>query len=172
MKGMIYLYKRTIINRIKKALKKPMTYVAIIFIALYAAMVSFGIYVSVKDANIASPENLVTILSATILVILPGNIISYARRKGLLFRPAETHFVFSSPVSPKMALMFTAVKSFSVNIIIGIVIFLLGVFCFEAGILQMAVYFLFFVVFETILESSIIIFCYGNERLHEKFSKD
>lgn len=171
MKGMIYLYRRTIINRIKKALKRPMTYVAVVFIIAYAAMISFSVYVSAKEADIASPENLVTLLSITILVMLPGNIISYARRKGLLFRPAETHFIFSSPVSPKMALMFTAVKSFSGNIILGIIIAVAGVFCFGAGILQMTVYFMFFVVFETILESSIIIFCYGNERLHEKFFK-
>ena len=34
MKSFVYLYKRTIINRIRKALKRPVTYVAIVFFVL------------------------------------------------------------------------------------------------------------------------------------------
>lgn len=171
MKGLIYLYQRTIANQVKRALKKPKTYAGLIFIILYVVMIYYSFSIMIKEAHLASPENLVTVLAGIILVILPSNIISYGKRRGLLFRPAEAHFVFSSPVSPKMVLMFAGVKSFTVNILAGIAIFVFGIYWFHAGILQMAVYFLFFVVFETILESSLIIFCYGNERLHEKFFK-
>ncbi len=38
MKGLIYLYKRTIINRIRKALKRPVTYFMAVFILLYLFM--------------------------------------------------------------------------------------------------------------------------------------
>ena len=68
-----------------------------------------------------------------------------------------------------MVLMFAGVKSFAINILIGLVIAILGVAWFEAGILQAGMYFLFFVVFESILEASAIIFCYGNERLPARF---
>lgn len=171
MKGLIYLYQRTILNRIKKALKRPMTYVALIFIILYVVMIFWSFNMIIKESNLATPENLVTVLACIVLMILPSNIISYSKRRGLLFRPSEVHFVFQSPVSPKTILMFAGVKSFSLNILFGIAIFVFGIYWFQAGILQMVVYFLFFVVFESILEASIIIFCYGNEKLHEKFFK-
>ncbi len=171
MKGLIYLYQRTLANKIKKSLKQPKTYLVLIFIILYIAMIFFSFNMLIKEEKFGTVENLVTILAGIILFLLPSNFISYAKRRGLLFRPSETHFVFVSPVSPKMALMFAAVKSFSLNLLIGIVIFILGIIWFDAGVLQMLVYFLFFVVFESILEASIIIFCYGNERLHERFFK-
>lgn len=171
MKGLIYLYQRTIANRIKKALKRPVTYIMGIFILFYIVMVYNSFNMMIEDGSFNSPDNLVTILSITIFWLFPANLISYARRRGLLFRPSEVHFVFSSPVSPKMVLMFAGVKSFSINIILGFVIVAAGLMWFEAGIGQVLVYFLFFVVFESILEASAIIFCYGNERLSEKFFK-
>jgi hypothetical protein len=171
MKGLLYLYQRTIINRIKKALKRPVTYIMGIFLLLYIVMIYNSFHMMIQEENFGSTENLVTILSMVIFWLIPANLISYARRRGLLFRPSEVHFVFSSPVSPKMVLMFAGVKSFAINIIIGIVIVAAGVMWFGAGIWQGLAYFLFFVVFESILEASAIIFCYGNERFSEKFFK-
>lgn len=171
MKGLFYLYKKTIANRIKKAMHRPAAYAMVIFIVLYAVMLYFSFQTMIVQANLASPENLVTVLSCMVLLLIPSNVISYAKRRGLLFRPAEVHFVFSAPVSPKMVLMFTGVKSFAMNIAVGIVICIMSKLWFHAGILQTLVYFLFFVVFESILEASIIIFCYGNERFSETFFK-
>ena len=169
MNGLIYLYKRTIINRIKKALKRPVTYFVTVFILLYVVMIYNSFNMMIQEGNFNSAGNLVTILSMIIFFLIPGNLISYAKRKGLLFRPSEVHFVFSSPVSPKMVLMFAGVKSFSVNILVGLAIAVAGALWFEASPLQALLYFLFFVVFESILEASCIIFCYGNEKLPEKF---
>ncbi len=169
MKGLIYLYKRTIINRIRKALKRPVTYFMAVFILLYLFMIYNSFDVMMRDENFNSPQNLVTMLSMIIFFLIPGNLISYAKRKGLLFRPSEVHFVFSAPVSPKMVLMFAGIKSFAVNVLVGLAIVLAGIMWFEASLLQVVVYFLFFVVFESILEASCIIFCYGNEKLPKKF---
>ena len=171
MQGLIYLYQRTIVNRIKKAVKKPTTYVGLVFVVFYVVMIFWSFQMIINDAKIATPENMVTVLSCIILLILPGNVISYSKRHGLLFRPSEVHFVFQSPVSPKTILMFAGIKSFAGNLLIGIAIFVFGICWFHAGVGQMLLYFLFFEVFETILEASIIIFCYGNEKLHEKFFK-
>ena len=171
MKGFIYLYQRTIINRVKRAAKRPTTYIMLAFIGVYLVMMYEGFRMMIAEGNLGSPETLVTILSGIILMLIPGNIISYSKRKGLIFRPSEGHFVFSSPVSPKMVLMFAGVKSFAVNILIGLIVAILGVLWFHVSILQAIVYFLFFAVFESILEASLIIFCYGNERFSEKFFK-
>lgn len=171
MRGLVYLYQRTIINRIKFALKRPVSYIMGAFIVFYAVMMFFSFQTMVEEGRLGSVENMVTIISGIILLLIPGNIIAYSKRKGLIFRPSEVHFVFSAPVSPKMVLMFAGVKSFAVNILIGIIIAVLGVLWFEVGILQALAFFIFFAVFESILEASLIIFCYGNERLGEKFFK-
>ncbi|MCI9080812.1 MAG: hypothetical protein HFI70_00555 [Lachnospiraceae bacterium] len=171
MRGLVYLYQRTIINRIRFALKRPVSYIMGAFIVFYAVMMFFSFQTMVEEGRLGSVENMVTIISGIILLLIPGNIIAYSKRKGLIFRPSEVHFVFSAPVSPKMVLMFAGVKSFAVNILIGIIIAVLGVLWFEVGILQALAFFIFFAVFESILEASLIIFCYGNERLGEKFFK-
>lgn len=171
MRGLIYLYQRTILNRIKYALKRPVSYIMGAFILFYVVMMFYSFQMMIDEGKIGSPESVVTILSGIILLLIPGNVIAYSRRKGLIFRPSEVHFVFSAPVSPKMVLMFAGVKSFAVNILLGIVIAVLGVLWFNIGILQALAFFIFFAVLESILEASMIIFCYGNERFGEKFFK-
>ena len=113
MRGLIYLYKRTIINNIKRALKRPVTYIWLVFVVGYLLLMGIGFGTMIEEGNFGTPENIVAILSIIIFAMIPGNIISYSRRKGLLFRPSEVHFVFSAPVSPKMVLMFEGVKSFA-----------------------------------------------------------
>ena len=171
MKGFAYLYKRTIINRIKKALKRPLTYPFLLFILFYIVMIFGSFHMMVSEGDFRSSENIVTILSIMVFWLIPGNLISYAKRKGLLFRPSEVHFVFPAPVSPKMVLMFAGVKSFAVNALIGLAIAVAGVLLFDAGVFRMVMYFLFFSVVESFLEASAIIFCYGNERFSERFFK-
>ncbi|MEG0962172.1 MAG: putative ABC exporter domain-containing protein [Lachnospiraceae bacterium] len=171
MSSFLYLYQRTIVNRIKKSLKRPITYVAIPFIAFYLIMIGSILYKLLQDDSINTPETLVTVLSILIFLMIPSNIIGYAKRKGLLFRPSEIHFVLPSPVSPKMVLMFAGMKSFAMNLLVGITILICGIFLFQIAVWKMLLYFLLFTVFETILEASIIIFCYGNERLSETFFK-
>ena len=171
MRGLIYLYRRTVINNIKRALKRPVTYIWLVFGAGYLLLMGVGIGTMIEEGNFGTPENIVAALSIIIFAMIPGNIISYSKRKGLLFRPSEVHFVFSAPVSPKIVLMFEGVKSFIGNIVIGILIVVFGGLWFHISAWQLVVYFLFFVVFESILEAAIIIFCFGNEYFGEKFFK-
>ncbi|MEY8391882.1 putative ABC exporter domain-containing protein [Lachnospiraceae bacterium 45-W7] len=171
MRGLIYLYQRTIINRVKYALKRPVSYIMGAFLLFYIVMMFFSFQMMIEEGQSGSAENVVTILSGIILLLIPGNIIAYSKRKGLIFRPSEVHFVFSAPVSPKMVLMFAGVKSFAVNILIGVIVAVLGIMWFHVGVLQALGFFVFFAVFESILEASLIIFCYGNERFGEKFFK-
>ena len=150
MKGLAYLYQRTILNRVKKALKRPAAYLMAVFILLYVLLIWNSINTMMADGDFNSTENYVTILSILVYLLIPANLISYARRRGLLFRPSEVHFVFSSPVSPKKVLMFAGVKSFSVNILIGTVIAVAGAIWFEASMLQAFMFFLFLLVFRSV----------------------
>ena len=81
MKGFVYLYQRTIINRIKKALKRPVTYLMGIFVLLYIVMIYKSFDMMIQEGDFNSPNNMVTILSMIIYWLIPGNLISYAKRK-------------------------------------------------------------------------------------------
>ena len=134
MRGLIYIYQRTIANNIKRALKRPVTYLWLAFGAAYMGMVFFGFQSMIQEGDFGTPENIVAVLSIIIFAMIPGNIISYSKRKGLLFRPSEVHFVFSAPVSPKMVLMFEGAKSFLGNLVIGVLIVICGGLWFHIAI--------------------------------------
>ena len=85
MKGLAYLYQRTILNRVKKALKRPAAYLMAVFILLYVLLIWNSINTMMADGDFNSTENYVTILSILVYLLIPANLISYARRRGLLF---------------------------------------------------------------------------------------
>lgn len=171
MEGLIYLYKTTIKNRIIKALKRPLTYGFLILIAWYAFSVVFGLGQLIKLFQMDKPEGFAAMLTLIMFYLIPGNMISYAKRKGLLFRPSEVQFVFTAPVKPKQVLLFAQVKGIVLGIFLGICMILLGVIYCNIPVYLMIAYFLFTVIIENILEASIMIILYGNESIPEKLIK-
>lgn len=63
MKALFYMTKRSMVNQIKKALKKPVTYLILCVVMVY--IFAFGsLFISWKEAGIfTSPRSLVTILT-------------------------------------------------------------------------------------------------------------
>ena len=171
MKSFVYLYKTILKNRIKKALKKPVTYIFVAFALLYVISIGSSLGTLVTEFHLDSPEKLAALLSILVFFILPANFISYSRRKGLLFKPADVHFTFPAPVSPKMVILFTGMKNLAVNVVLALFVAAMGMIYFRTGILQMLIYVVYYLVFENILEGSIMVLCYGNERLPAGFFK-
>jgi len=171
MSGLIYIYKRTFINRLKKALRKPVTYVYLAFGIIYLLMMFSGFGTMFSAWNLASPQGLVTILSVSVLFFLPTNMITYAKRKGLLFRPSDVHFVFTSPVQPKLVLLYVQVKQFLISFLASGLFTWVGVSYFKIAVWKMILYFLLSFVVENVLETSLMIFLYGNERFSERTVK-
>lgn len=171
MNSLMYLYQRTIANRVKKALKRPMTYVAVIGIALYLIMVFWAFGMMAEDFGATNADNLAAILSILVFVVMPADIISYSKRKGLIFRPAEVHFVFPSPENPKRVLLFASIKNYLIMAAFGLAATIFGILYFEIEPWRMLLFFLFFAVLENILEGSMIIICYGNQTLPRGFFK-
>ncbi|RDU23276.1 putative ABC exporter domain-containing protein [Anaerosacchariphilus polymeriproducens] len=171
MNGFVYLYKTTLKNRTIKALKKPVTYVYLIFIGWYLFSMVFGMGSLLKSLHFDEPEGFAAALTILMFAIIPANMISYTKRKGLLFRPSEVQFVFTAPVTPKQVLLFAQVKSIALGILLGIwLVFLGSIYC-HIPLWRMLLYFLFSVMIENVLEASIMISLYGNETISEKIIK-
>ncbi len=75
------------------------------------------------------------------LFFLPSNIVTYAKRKGLLFRPSDVHFVFTSPVSPKLVLLYAQVKQYLLNLLMVLLFVIAGIALFHIPVWKMLVYF-------------------------------
>lgn len=167
--SLLYLYKQTAKNRIKKALKRPVTYFAIVGIGLYAVMIINVFGDMANDFGLNTGQDIATILSMLMFFLVPADFISYAKRKGLLFRPSDTHFVFVAPERPKSVILYAGVKSFFMTIFAGTLLTIFGIVYFAIAPWKMLLYFLFMVVLENILEGCIMVICYSNETIPDRF---
>ncbi|WP_099467909.1 putative ABC exporter domain-containing protein [Konateibacter massiliensis] len=168
MRGLFYLLEKTTKNKIKKALRKPWTYFWVVFAIAYIVMVVGSFQPLITQFNLGNPEGFTLAVSLSVFFLLPTNIITYAKRKGLIFKQSEVHFVFPSPVNPKAVLIYAKTKQILLSLLINLVIVWAGVVYFKLSILQIVLYFVLAFIVETILETSITILLYGNETLSEK----
>lgn len=166
--AIFYLYQTTFKNRVKKALKKPITYLYIAFIVFYLILVFVSFNSIFKEIPVVSDSLLAAFFTVLGFVFIPSNLISYAKRKGLVFRSSDIHFMFPSPIGPKRVLFYAHVRMILMGLIMNIIVSVGGVIWFDMPLWKMFVYFLFSCVAENILEASMMILCYGNERLNRK----
>lgn len=171
MSSFLYLYRRILVNRIKKALKKPVAYIFAIFIIFYIVMIAGSFGTMIEEFHVDNAESMGVILSILIFFLLPSNFISYSRRKGLLFRKSDIHFMFPAPVNPKMIIVFKGILNLLLNFLLAVFIGAMGIIYFQAGVGRMILYVVLYLVFENVLEASTMILCYGNEKLPEGFFK-
>lgn len=166
MKNLIYVTWRQFVNRLKKALKKPVTYLFIAFAVAYVFMVGFGLLMLVRDFHFDSAKGLVVIITLLIFIALPSSYIMYARRKGIIFKPSHSHFIFNAPISPKKVLIYGAMKNIFTDAVFGIAIFAAGLLLFRVSLGKMILVSLIWIVMTGIQEISLVILLYGSEKVH------
>lgn len=165
MSAYLFLYQKMWINRIRKLVKKPAALIYTIAIIAYFAWLLFMLQGWIREGSFGTPENLSRVLCAFAIYLTPANFASYARRKGLIFLPADVHFLFSSPLSPKGNLLYAYGKTLQLSLLFGVLMVPVGIFWFHVEPWKMVLYFLVCVAAESVLEASIVLLLYGNERL-------
>lgn len=168
MSALGYLYKMTVKNRVRAAFHKPLTMVYVVFLAVYFVFVFFSLSAAISGSSMATPKGFAVILIGWSLFSVPANMLTYAKRKGLLFRPGDTHFVFPAPFSPKLVLLYVQVKNMALGVVVGIVLAVAGVVVFRAPLVNCLLYFLFACIVENVFETSMMVLLYGNERFSER----
>lgn len=168
MSAYLFLYRKMWINRIRRLVKKPATLIYTIAIAAYFVWLIFMMQDWIRTGGFGTPLNMSRVMCAFVIYLTPANFASYARRKGLIFLPADVHFLFGSPLSPKGNLLYAYGKTLQMSLFFGIVLIPAGIFWFHVPAWKMILYFLVCVVAESILEASIVVLLYGNERLGKK----
>ena len=160
-----YLYGKMLKNRIRKLFSKPASVIYVIFFTAYFGWLAYMLNGVMMEGSFGTKENLVRILAMITIYFTPANYVSYARRKGLLFLPGDVHFLFGSPASPKMNLIYVYGKTLLSVLIMGILMLGAGVFWFHVEWWRMLLYGFVFSAVDSILQGSIVILLYGNEKM-------
>ena len=119
MRALMYLTRRSLVNNLKKAVQKPSTLIALIF------AIGYGIFIVVSLGSLAvsirldSVRGLLIIITAWSIYATLGNFMAYSSRKGILFKPAHAHFVFTAPISPKVVLLNSAWMNYVMSVVGG-----------------------------------------------------
>lgn len=171
MKALIYLTKRTVVNNLKRALKKPATLLALIFGIAYGIFLVAMLGTLAVSVRIDSVQGLVILVTVWTIYITVGNFMAYASRKGILFRPAHSQFVFPAPVSPKLVLIHGAWLNYVMSFLIWIVLAIGGLTVFHVEWWKMLLFFLIGCGVECAVELSVMIILYTNDRLPQKLIK-
>lgn len=172
MKTLFWVTWHEFVNRMKKALKRPVTYLIIAFVVFYIGFVGWAFLSLVKEMHFDNPSALVTVITVLVFLAQPSSYFMYARRKGILFKPSHAHYIFNAPVSPKKVLVFGAFKNVLMDLIFGVVIFVIGILLFSVPRWKMLLVFAAWVFMTSLQEISIIILLYGNDSVvTEKMDK-
>lgn len=166
-----FLYRRAFVNRFKKALHRPATYVYCVIVLFYLFIMPFSLRLFAQGMKIDSPSGMASVLTALTFWSVPANLIAYARRRGVAFRNSDVHFLFSSPLSPKQILLFTRAKSAFMEVFLIVFALFCGVIMFHAAAWQLALYSVLALVFQNMLEGSIMLLLYGSEKMGERMRK-
>ena len=171
MRALMYLTRRSLVNNLKKAVQKPSTLIALIF------AIGYGIFIVVSLGGLAvsirmdSVRGLLIIITAWCIYATLGNFMAYSSRKGILFKPAHAHFVFTAPISPKVVLLNSAWMNYVLSVVLWVVLAIGGLTVFQVAPWKVLLLILAGGVMELALEVSVMVFLYTNDRLPEKLMK-
>lgn len=168
MRALWYVTKRSTVNSVKKALKKPATYLILCVIVLYIGIFG-GMFIGWRQSGIfTSSKALVTILTAFAVFGFFSNFVTYAKKKGILFKPSHAHFIFTAPINPKGILLMGAMKNYMFGMVIAIVLIFVEMYVFRIGFFKALFLSVVLFLMETVFELSLMIFLYANEKITPK----
>lgn len=165
MNALIYIFRTSFKNKVKKSLKKPLTYIYLVFFVAYIGFMISSLSGFITGFDFSNPAGFVSTVTLMNVWSIPISLASYAKRKGVNFRTQDVHFVFPSPINPKLILLYGQIKAQIASIFINLILAIMGVLTYGISIWKMLIYIIFACVIEVILESSLMIILYGNETI-------
>lgn len=171
MKALLYLTKRSMINSLKEAIRRPLTLLLIVFITAYGAFILFSFAMFAAQVRINSPEGLFAVLTLATFYFVFGSYAAYADRKGVIFRRGHEQMVFTSPLSPKLVLIQGAFLNYVTSTIVWLILFVASLTIFSVPVWRALLLLVFGLVLEIVLELSTVIVMYGNEWLPDMAKK-
>lgn len=168
MKALWYVTKRSFINRMKRAVRRPVSYLYFGLVILYAVMIICGLASIAQSGGIEDKRGIVYLMTVWIYFMFCSSFFSYAKLKGILFRPSHAHFIFTAPVSSKLVLLHGAVLNYVTSFVADLLLSLAAYWVFDVPLPRAVLLFFFTFIAETAFEAGLIVFLYSGE---ERFKK-
>ena len=168
MNAVLYLYRKSLKNRLRIAFRKPVTYFFLILILFYLFVMPISLKMVVTQFSMDTPGGMAAVLTVLAFWVLPANMIAYAKRKGLVYRSSDVHFMFPSPISPKSVLLYAHLRTLTMQLLLNLFAVVYGSVLFHVELWRLAVYVVFSILVENVVEGCLMMLLYGSERLGEK----
>ena len=168
MNALMYLYVRQFRNKLRSNFKKPLAWITLILLVIYVLWLIKTMVASLKFKNV---NQFITVLLMIQLYAGTLSIVTYLRRKGIIFTPADVHFLFPAPFSPKRILMYASARGTLISMAVTLVILITGCAKFPESTPKFLVFGIAYLILDTICEHSLAILCYGNEVISKEHIK-
>lgn len=168
MSALVYRYITSFKNNLRKAIRRPITYIYLAgIIGYFFIIVRTG--KEFLGTQVSRPGH-VFFLAASVLTIfgMSTNLMSYAQRKGLIFTQSDVHFLFSSPVNPKLILIYAHFRALFGGVLVSIFLVVCGLTIMKISLWQIVIYLIYNFIIENIFVLALMITLYGNETIPEK----
>ena len=170
MSALWYITQRSICNRVKKALKRPITYVLALLTISYVVGILMFIDDIVKQFHFDSEKGFIILVSISVIYLFLSNFLMYGARQGVIFKPGDAHFIFTAPISPKKVLLHAASANYIASVCICFALVFLGIRAFHIEVWKILLFIPLFSL-GPILEISLMIWLYISETISESVRK-
>lgn len=167
----LYLIVTTYKNTFKKWLRNPLKFLGVL---IWMGFILWGFmqYPELLSGfGIVTPQGFVALLSIFNIYMSGPSLLTYFKRKGIVFTHADVNLVFPTPISPKSALIYGLSKTMIVNILFTIAMFVVGVVGFHIPILSAILYYGLSLLIGDVGEYALATIFYGSETLSDNFKK-
>ena len=148
-----------------------MTYLYLVLILIYGLMLPFSLKLVLEEYQLDNSLTMAAACSIVVFWMIPANMISYVKRKGLLYRKGDVHLMFPSPLTPKQILIYAHIKTLGTYVLLNTVVLGFGIILFRCSWWQILLYLVASMGLDSLVEGSLMVILYGSERITEKARK-
>ena len=167
-KGLVYYYKRVIVNSIKNLKRKPLKSLGKLVLVLYFMFLPFILKDSIANFGLNNAKGYIAIYAAFSIFLGMPSLLTYFKRKGLIFKEADINFMFISPISPKTIILHGMIKNILIYIIQYIVYFIAAVFIFNIPVIKALIMSVIGMIGTNIIQISLAMIMYGADRRNDR----
>jgi len=170
-KAIAYLFNCNFRNNLKLLRHKPLKFVGILISTAYFIALPFFMIDMFRDMGIDNPNGFVVFGSFFALYLSLPSILTYFKRKGVLFLNSDVNFIFATPVPPKWGLIYGLFKNIYLKMLMQLVVPVIAIFLFHVSVLQALLYMICDFVLSNIISYSLASIMYGSEKISERQKK-
>ena len=168
MRALLYLTKRSMINNLKKAVKKPLTLLVVLACAAYAVFLAVMLAELAVQMKFDSAKGMVIILTVWSLYLFLLNFYVICIQKRNSLPPRHIHiFIFNAPVDSKVVLIHGAWMNYLSSVVFFLIFIIAGITVFDVSLWRILL-FAGICICNLALEISLMVCLYSSERISEK----